>query len=89
MSTTAHVKINDGKNIVYVWTHIDGGYEQIIEYIQKIISKKEKDDDTGKPLFWSNDMGWVDRADATIFTAEEKESMNLPTSGRWMIAEQN
>jgi len=29
-------------------------------------------------LYWSNADGWVDRSAATRFTAEEKETYNLP-----------
>lgn len=37
-----------------------------MEFIVK--SNKTKDDETKKSLYWSNDLGWVDKSSATIFT---------------------
>jgi hypothetical protein len=51
--------------------------------LYKIYSKEEKDDETNEPLCWSNEMGWVDRKDATIFTEKQKEWINLPLGGMW------
>lgn len=34
-------------------------------------SLTETDWETDEPLYWSNDLGWVDRESATVFTAEE------------------
>lgn len=48
-----------------------------------IISTTEKDDETGKPLYWSNDDGWVDLGSATRFSSEEKKKLNLPVGGKW------
>jgi hypothetical protein len=31
----------------------------------------EKDFETGNALYWSNDLGWVDRESATQFTGNE------------------
>lgn len=34
--------------------------------------------------FWSNDMGWVDfKGDATAFTDEETQTLDLPLDGHW------
>ena len=38
-----------------------------------------------KALFWHNEGGWVDRASATTFTREERESLNLPVHGAWIF----
>jgi len=37
-------------------------------------------------LYWSNDDGWVDADSATVFTQEERDTLNLPMSGVWEIA---
>jgi len=47
----------------------------------RIKSLTERDDETGNPLYWSNDHGWGDRASATMFTLEECLSARL--IGRW------
>ena len=42
-------------------------------------------------LYWSNEDGWGDKDNATIFTVEERYSFNLPIGGRhdsieWVFA---
>jgi hypothetical protein len=37
-------------------------------------------------LFWSNDDGWVDRENATLFSKNEKFVLNLPMQGMWVEA---
>lgn len=44
----------------------------------------EIDDETGKPLYWSNDMGWVDKDSADKFTHAEKKRLNLPMGGKYV-----
>lgn len=77
-----------------------GKYQSIKEYLYDIyddvlsreleerwrITSIENHED-GKPLYWSNDMGWVDSKSATIFNAEESRTLNLPTSGMWEFVE--
>lgn len=46
-----------------------------------IRSKTERDDETGKPLYWSNVDGWVDRDSATRFEEKETWYGTLPTVG--------
>jgi hypothetical protein len=46
----------------------------------------ERDDETGEPLFWSNQMGWVSLPDATLFTEAERNRLNLPIGGTWQPA---
>lgn len=38
-------------------------------------------------MVWHNDQGWIDSAenDVPLFTAEEKESLNLPMGGMWIM----
>lgn len=36
------------------------------------------------PLYWSNDIGWVSKGSADIFTEEERNSLNLPIEGKWV-----
>ena len=43
----------------------------------------EIDDETGAPLFWSNDDGWVDRSSATAFS---DPFGNLPWASEWVAA---
>lgn len=44
-------------------------------------SRTEKDFDGETPLFWSNVLGWVDRASATVFSSTEYD---LPIGGEWI-----
>jgi hypothetical protein len=37
-------------------------------------------DRPGGVLFWSNEYGWCGYTDATRFTKEEKDNVNLPMS---------
>ena len=37
-------------------------------------------------LFWSNEDGWTDRDSATVFTAQERDTLRLPLGGMWIIA---
>jgi len=36
MSTTAHVKIVDGEKAIFLWTHADGTFGQILDYIEDV-----------------------------------------------------
>ena len=36
-------------------------------------------------LYWSNTMGWVDKLNATLFSEKEKNTLNLPIDGRWVL----
>ena len=36
-------------------------------------------------LYWNNNMGWVGKEDATIFSSTEREELNLPLEGVWEI----
>jgi len=55
-----------------------------------IVSNTLVDDETGKPLYWCNEDGWVDKETATKFT--KREQMRFyehgkalqPTGGTWM-----
>jgi hypothetical protein len=42
---------------------------------------KNKDDDQ---LFWSNALGWVESPDETLFSQEERDTLNLPIGGVWV-----
>lgn len=51
-----------------------------------VLSGLDTDDD-GSPLYWSNDLGWVDRQSATIFTVHEIRTMREPFGAReWEVA---
>ena len=53
-------------------------------YIRSTI---ETDDETGEPLFWSNDQGWVDFASASphVFVSpREFAECSLPIGGEWV-----
>lgn len=39
-------------------------------------SNVEIDEDTGNPLYWSNDMGWVTKEDSDTFSEKEREDFN-------------
>ena len=36
-----------------------------------------------EPLFWSNDLGWVELESATRFTINERAVLNPPLGGIW------
>jgi len=36
-------------------------------------------------LFWSNDLGWVESPDESVFTAEERKTLSLPIDGKWVF----
>jgi hypothetical protein len=55
----------------------------IPKLINVIRSTVETDDDTGLPLYWSNSQGWVSLDEATSFTEEEMEWVNLPSMSEW------
>jgi Zn ribbon nucleic-acid-binding protein len=42
---------------------------------------------TNEESYWSNEDGWVDRKSASLFTPEEKATLNLPMDGDWKEAE--
>lgn len=55
-----------------------------------IFSQSEAEAATIREGFWSNMIGWTDFAEATYFTATEREATNLPASARsdatWVTA---
>jgi hypothetical protein len=42
---------------------------------------------TNCKAFWSNDDGWVGLKGATVFSKQERETLNLPCEGCWVPAE--
>ena len=38
-------------------------------------------------LLWSNEYGWVDNDSFDEFTLKEKETLNLPIEGEWILYE--
>ena len=44
------------------------------------------DSESDNELYWSNTQGWVDFADADVFTVEESERFLLPLEGMWKRA---
>lgn len=42
----------------------------------------ERDDD-GRPLYWSNGQGWVERDSADRFSFDERTTLTLPVGGKW------
>ena len=47
-----------------------------------ICSRTEKDEETGLPLYWNNDEGWVDKNSATNF--DNTDGLMLPVGGYWV-----
>lgn len=41
----------------------------------------------GMGLYWSNEMGWVDKASADKFTEEDIKTVSLPMGGKWISAQ--
>lgn len=55
------------------------------DYLLHVIrSTVEKDELTLRPLFWSNEDGWVDRNSATVFSHVDSFRYDLPTGGEWV-----
>jgi hypothetical protein len=51
----------------------------------KIRSGVEKDQETGKSLYWSNEDGWVSSRTATVFSDREMRSFShIPGPARWV-----
>ena len=48
-----------------------------------IASTCERDDETGEPLFWSNEYGWVSLDSATRFRGYESLRFCPPAGGEW------
>ena len=48
-------------------------------------AERERDEETGAPLYWCNGQGWVDAASASSFSVDEVNSLNLPIGGRWEL----
>ena len=42
----------------------------------RLKSETQPDDDTGNPLYWSNEYGWTVKEDSTIFSEQEREDFN-------------
>lgn len=42
----------------------------------RLKSNVEIDEDTGNPLYWSNEMGWVTKEDSDTFSEKEREDFN-------------
>jgi len=47
-----------------------------------IVSTSEVNEED-KPLYWSNNAGWVDLCNADEFSKKERNSLNLPIDGKW------
>ena len=46
---------------------------------------EDEDEDEGDPLYWSNEMGWVDKTLASRFDGKERDSLALPMHGEWQL----
>lgn len=46
-----------------------------------IQSTSEQDDDTGSPLEWSNELGWVGAGGGDTF--DDPHAFDLPVGGKW------
>jgi hypothetical protein len=56
--------------------------EEVEHHIIK--STHEKDDETGKPLYWNNNDGWGHKKYATKFSSKEKQSYrHIPMNSQW------
>ena len=40
-----------------------------------------------EPMYWSNSFGWVDESQADTFTELEKNIVNLPDTGIWVVTD--
>lgn len=49
----------------------------------RIVGEEELDED-GSCLFWSNELGWVDKESADVFSLEERMTLELPVGGAWI-----
>jgi len=56
--------------------------EEVEHHIIK--STHEKDDETGKPLYWNNNDGWGHKKNATKFSSKEKQTYrHIPMNSQW------
>lgn len=62
-----------------------GFFEHPARYVVRALYELETESELfhGEPLFWSNDLGWVDFESATQFEKWEKDSIDLPMGGEW------
>ena len=49
-----------------------------------IRNNREKDEENNEPFYWSNDWGWITE-NFTVFSEEERFSLNLPINGIWEV----
>jgi hypothetical protein len=50
-----------------------------------IKSDVKKDKETGEPKFWSDEKGWVDGIEATMYSTAEKRKMpHTPSGSRYV-----
>jgi len=56
-----------------------------IPFYAVVRAERERDEETGTPLYWCNGQGWVDAASASSFTLDEVNSLNLPIGGCWEL----
>jgi hypothetical protein len=52
----------------------------------KIQSNCERDYESGEPLCWSNEQGWVSPENATYFDEDQRQYANLPADSKWIPA---
>ena len=53
-----------------------------------IKSLSERDEETGEPLFWNNQFGWVSLDAADRFTYGETRRLGRPVGSAWVILDE-
>jgi len=56
-----------------------------IPFYAVVRAERERDEETGAPLYWCNGQGWVDAASVSSFDLDEVNSLNLPIGGCWEL----
>jgi hypothetical protein len=83
------VELYDGTLRVMMWPDINAEDPQVMDMEGANERARkfricQKDSKVGEEvLYWKNDMGWVSWQDATLFTREERKTLNLPIGGEW------
>ena len=57
--------------------------EDLFEPDFVVVSTSERDEETGEPLYWSNEYGWASLDAATRFTGAESLRFCLPAASAW------
>lgn len=67
-------KVDDTDDKGWAWTELR--QDEMRFMIQSV-------DDPDELLYWSNNQGWTEPAEADVFSAEDTKNLSLPQGGVW------